>query len=80
MKKKKYIGNTLAPILRFISKTGQFNKNTEKIFTDPHYIPVRNSFISSINIDIRDPSGEPIRFENDLSKTLVKLHFRPIKQ
>ena len=73
------LGDSYAPILRTITKNGEFNRSVEKIFTDPHYIPVNKSYINSINIDLRDPSGEQIRFENQLSKVLTKLHFRPIK-
>jgi hypothetical protein len=77
---QQYVGDSLAPLLRTITKTGQFNRTTEKIFIDPHYLPVNKSYITSINIDIRDPTGKPARFENLLSKVLVKLHFRPIKK
>ena len=73
------VGDTFAPLLRSICKTGAFNTSTEKIYTNPHYIPVCKSFINSINIDIRDPAGEQVKFENSLSKVLVKLHFRPIR-
>ena len=72
------VGDTYAPLLRVIYKTGEFNRTTEKIYTNPHYLPVNKSFITSINIDVRDPSGDQSRFENLLSKVLVKLHFRPI--
>ena len=73
------VGDTFAQLLRTICTTGEFNKSTEKIYTTPHYIPVCKSFITNINIDIRDPSGEQAKFDNLLSKVLVKLHFRPIR-
>ena len=73
------VGDTFAQLLRTICTTGEFNKSTEKIYTSPHYIPVCKSFITNINIDIRDPSGEKVKFENLLSKVLVKLHFKPIR-
>ena len=74
------VGDTYAPLLRVISKTGEFNHTTEKIYTNPHYLHVNKSFITSINIDIRDPSGEQIKFGNQLSKVILKLHFRPINE
>ena len=73
------VGDTSAPLLRTICKTGEFNKTTEKVFSEPHYLPVMRSYINTINIDIRDPSGEKVRFENQLSKVILKLHFRPIR-
>jgi hypothetical protein len=73
------VGNTYAQLLRTITKTGEFNRTTEKIFETPQYLPLTKSYISTINIDIRYPTGEPAKFESLLSKVLVKLHFRPIK-
>ena len=72
------VGDTYAPLLRTICKTGEFNKTTEKIFSNPHYLPVCKSFINTINISVRDPSGERVKFDNLLSKVILKLHFRPI--
>ena len=71
------VGDTIAPLLRTICKTGEFNRTTEKIFINPHYLAVNKSFINTINIDVRDPSGEQAKFQSNLSKILVKLHFRP---
>jgi hypothetical protein len=73
------VGDVTAPLLRTITKTGKFNTTNEKIFTEPHYMPVLRSYINTINVDVRDPSGQPVRFENQLSKVILKLHFRPIR-
>ena len=73
------VGDTFAPLLRTICKTGEFNRTTEKIYTNPHYLPVCKSYINTINIDVRDPSGEKVKFENQLSKVYLKLHFRTIR-
>ncbi len=69
------VGNTYAQLLRTITKTGEFNRTTEKIFKIPQYLPINRSYISSINIDIRYPKGDPAKFESKLSNVLVKLHF-----
>ena len=74
------VGDTFAQLLRTICTTGEFNKSTEKIYTTPHYIPVCKSFITNINIDIRDPSGEQVKFENLLSKVLEKIKFSTNKK
>jgi hypothetical protein len=73
------VGNTRSELLQCVTKTGFFNRTTEKIFTNPHYIPVNRCFINNININVRTPNGEYARFESATSKVLVKLHFRPIK-
>jgi hypothetical protein len=72
-----YVRDTFAPLLRTVCRTGSFNETCEKIFTSPHYIPVRKSYIISINIDIRDTSGNPVQFSAPTGKVLTKLHFRP---
>ena len=73
------VGDTFADLLRTITKTGEFNRTTEKIFTNPYYIPINKSYINNINIQVYYPTGDLARFENNLSKVLVTLHFRPLK-
>ena len=75
-----YVGDTKGQLLRVVNKTGEFNRTTEKIYEFGHYLRVNKSYINSINIDVRDPTGQQARFENRLSKVLVKLHFRPIRK
>jgi len=72
------VGNTYAPLLRTITvneNSNNYEKYIEQVFTAPHYIPLRVYNIESIEIDIRDDTGEKIQFES--GKILVKLHFRP---
>ncbi len=73
---QRVVGNTYAQLLRTITKTADFNRTTEKIFETPQYLPLTRSYITSINIDIRYPTGESAKFESLLYKVLVKLHFR----
>jgi hypothetical protein len=44
-------------------------------FFKPYFIPVSVTTIDTIEINIRDDTGEPIHFE--AGKILVKLHFKP---
>jgi hypothetical protein len=71
------IGDQYGQLLRTITKTSDFNKTIEKIFIHPHYLPVSNSIINTINIRITDPSGNQVKFGNINSKVIAKLHFRP---
>lgn len=71
------VGDQYGQLLRTITKTSDFNKTIEKIFIYPHYIPVANSIINSLNFLITDPTGNQIKFASQNSKVLVKLHFRP---
>jgi len=74
-----FVGNTRSELLQTVTKNGIFNRTTEKIYTNPHYLPLNRSFINSININIRYPNGEYTQFESLTSKVLVKLHFRPVR-
>jgi hypothetical protein len=73
-----YVGNTRSELLQTVTKTGLFNRTTEKIYNNPHYLPLNKSFINNININVRYPTGEFARFENLTSKVISKLHFRPV--
>ena len=57
------MGNTYAPLLRTITVNENYEKYIEQVFTAPHYIPLRVYNIESIEIDIRDDTGEKIQFE-----------------
>jgi hypothetical protein len=73
------IGDQYGKLIRTITKTSEFNKSVEKIYTNPHYLPVSNQIINSINIRITAPTGIPVHFASDTSKVVVKLHFKPCR-
>jgi hypothetical protein len=75
---QQYVGDTCAQLLGTVTKTSSFNTTLEKSFVNPHYLNVNKTYINSININIRDPTGSLVRFENKLSKVLIKLHFKPV--
>ncbi len=73
-----YVGDTFAPLLRIVGVNENFEnhgKYIDQIFTSPHYIPLSRYSIDTVEINIRDDTGEAIHFES--GKVLVKLHFRP---
>jgi len=70
------VGDTKVPLLRTIPvKTRTGVEQVTKSFTNPHYLPLNKNYINSIEILIRDDTGQPISFQR--GKTLVKLHLRP---
>jgi hypothetical protein len=71
------IGDQYGKLIRTITKTSEFNKSIEKIYTNPHYLPVCKNFINSINIIVAATTGIPVHFASETSKVVVKLHFRP---
>ena len=73
-----YVGDSFAPLLRVVGVdeyVGKHGEYIDQIFTTPHYIPVCRNSIDTIEIDIKDDTGDSIKFE--AGKVLVKLHFRP---
>ena len=70
------VGDQLVPLLRNIITHKKFNHPVSHEFENPHYVRVNKSFISSINIDIRDTLGNNIQFSEKYSQVICKLHFR----
>ena len=73
-----YVGDTRAPLLKKIGKTGNFNKTVYNIFTDNDYVAVKDRYINRINIIICDKSGNKIKFGTNQSEVHVKLRFKQI--
>ena len=73
-----YFGNKKTQILRSIPIT-YVNGDIQTIFDTHHYVRVKNSFINSINIKLRDIWGNPIYFSDFFSFVIVNLHFKPLQ-
>ena len=70
------VGDTIAPLLRVIPVDHEDKiRNKIKSFNNIHYQPVRRQIFESVEIDIRDGTGEFIPFER--GNILVTLHFKP---
>jgi len=72
-----YVGDTYAPLLRVIAVENNlhFGDNVDVIYNSPHYVPLMRNLLDTIEIDIRNDSGDPIYFNG--GKVMIKLHFRP---
>jgi len=68
------VGDTKAPLLRIVPADGQNGESIYRVFEEPRYIPLQKKNFDSIEVDIRDDSGESIPFET--GKLAVTLHFR----
>jgi len=72
-----YVGNTRAPLLRTVVVEPNLNDNIIWVnFENPHYVDVRERFLTQIKIYIRDEFNEKILF--DFSDITLKLHFKPV--
>ena len=71
------VGDTMAPLLRIVAVKGSRGEMTYIQYDQPRYIPLQKKTFDSIEIDIRDDTGESIPF--DSGKLIVTLHFRRAK-
>ena len=68
------VGDKMAPLLRSVPVLHRDGNTINEIFENVHYVPVSRTTFDTIEIDIRDSTGESIPFEGGTLK--VTLHFR----
>lgn len=76
------VGDTVAPLLKIVnietlsSVDGSYNYGANKVvhFTDPHYVPLVKTSFESVEIDLRNSTGDKIPFH--FGTTCMKVHFR----
>lgn len=68
------VGNTMAPLLSTVPITGAHGEYQMYVASRPIYQPVSRGYISTIEMLIRDDTGEPIDFRG--GKVICDLHFR----
>lgn len=74
-----YFGDTKTPILKIIPIKSVNDSEVVTFLDNLHYVPLKNNYISSIKMDIRDINGINIKFENNFSFVVIKLHIRKIQ-
>ncbi len=68
------VGDTQAPLLRLVPIEGRDAQNVSRVFDPVHYVPLVQCNFQTVEIDIRDDTGQPVPFEN--GRVVVTLHFR----
>jgi hypothetical protein len=72
------VGNSFVPLLRAIPlKETPYGQVQSFIFEKPIYVPVTRRSIDTIEVELRDDTGELMPLEE--GKTLLLLQFRPQK-
>ena len=69
------VGDCRAQLLRVVNVPTQsnFGDAVNIVYEKPYYLPLSQRDISSIEIDIKDDSGEPVGFQ--FGRVEVTLHF-----
>jgi hypothetical protein len=68
------VGNQYIKLLRLISVRGKPGDNIYESYAVPYYHDLNSKNINSIELSIRDMTGNPIKFE--YGTVMMKLHFR----
>lgn len=68
------VGDFYVPLLRTVAIEGQDGDHILKSYDEPHYVPVNTSKFDTIEINIKNDTGDDVAFES--GKVLCKLHFR----
>jgi hypothetical protein len=69
------VGDHYVPLLRTVFIDGKRGESINKIYDQPHYVPVNSTRIHSVEINIKNDLDELVSFHNT-AKVLCKLHFR----
>lgn len=73
--KPSFVGDTYSKILRVVQVPNvKFGDSVKEIFDTPHYYQLSSKEISSIEIDIKDDTNNPIKFR--FGRVVVVLHFK----
>ena len=68
------VGDSKVPLIRTVKVSGEYGDAVMLNFENPHYIPLKQKFIDTIQTSIRDDTGKKIRFTR--GRVILKLHFR----
>ena len=68
------VGDIKAPLLRVVDAAGYLGDLIHRLYTTPQYVPVSKKEFNTLEIDIRDDTGRPVKFE--FGKVVATLHVR----
>lgn len=78
--KESHVGRSMAPLLKTLTDTSDFDQIVSHQILNPHYILVNNKTIDRIRIYMHDSNGDTIKFGDRHSRVIYKLHFRQIEK
>lgn len=70
-----FVGDSFAQLLRYVEvpSSYKFGEQIELNYDQPHYIPLQTTSFDTIQLDVKDDTGEDIPFE--FGRVIVKLKF-----
>ena len=68
------VGDSLVPLLRAVPVKGKDGDYIHHNYVAPMYLPLQRNYFSTVEINIRDDTGQPVSFET--GKVIVTVHIR----
>lgn len=72
-----HVGSEMLKLLKVIPVTKEFDEVCSEIFYFPHYVNLDTRFVDRVRLYLCDSEGNKIRFTDEHSRVIYKLHFRP---
>ena len=72
-----HVGSEKVRLLRIVQVKGELGAQISQIFDFPHYLSLESNLIDNIRIFVCDSYGNKIKFSDERSNVIYKLHFRP---
>ena len=73
-----HVGSSMLKLLKVIPVKGDLNELVSELIYFPHYIPLDGRLIDRIRMRVCDSEGNPIKFIDQHSRVVYKLHFKKI--
>ncbi len=72
-----HVGSEMLKLLRMVPVRAEFDEIVADIFDFPHYLSLDSDMIDRIRMFICDSEGNKIKFTDEHSSVVYKLHFKP---
>ena len=74
-----HVGSEMLKLLKVIPVKARYDELVSETFYFPHYVDLDSMYIDRIRLYLCDSEGNKIKFTDEHSKVIYKLHFRPKK-
>lgn len=72
-----HVGSKMYKLLKVIPVKAIYNELVSETFNFPHYLDLDTRYIDKIRLYLCDSEGKSIKFTDEHSRVIYKLHFRP---
>jgi hypothetical protein len=69
-----FVGDVKVPVLRIVNIEGEYGHTVHASFRNLQYVPVKENYFETIEMNIKNDQNENVSFE--FWKSIATLHFR----